>query len=328
MREQDLSASLSAQPHELVLEQSIGREGRLPTFRGGIIRDDAVVDPVAKALAAQADVVVVAVGFDSEIELESADREFALPPGQERLIRELAKVNPRVVVVLTSGGSVDVSGWRDSVPALIAAWYPGQEGGAALADVLLGKASPSGRLPVFPTPTKRVPRDDRNASPRPIGHALRGRRGKTAAWRAARRVRELGHLFCSAACGTGSVAPQLSASNSTTSSWRMSSRSFAFRPSPSMVMQMGQALAMVVAPVSMSCSVRLTARRARRRGCARGSSCRRSRRAPRRSWSLSRRRCPGPKASRRVASALPGRKSGSSLPGMRIPHFSRARTVA
>ncbi len=140
--------SLSAQPHELVLEQSIGREGRLPTFRGGIFRDDAVVDPVAKALAAQADVVVVAVGFDSEIELESADREFSLPPGQERLIRELGKVNPRVVVVLTSGGSVDVSGWRDSVPALIAAWYPGQEGGAALADVLLGKASPSGRLPI------------------------------------------------------------------------------------------------------------------------------------------------------------------------------------
>jgi beta-glucosidase len=140
--------SLSAQPHELVLEQSLGREGRLPTFRGGIVRDDDVVDPVAKALAAKADVVVVAVGFDSEIELESADREFALPPGQDRLIRELAKVNPRVVVVLTSGGSVDVSGWRSSVPALIAAWYPGQEGGAALADVLLGKATPSGRLPI------------------------------------------------------------------------------------------------------------------------------------------------------------------------------------
>ena len=140
--------SLSARPHELVLEQSIGREGRLPTFRGGIIRDDDVVDPVAKALAAKADVVVLAVGFDSEIELESSDREFSLPPGQDRLIRELAKVNPRTVVVLTSGGSVDISSWRNAVPALIAAWYPGQEGGAALADVLFGKATPSGRLPI------------------------------------------------------------------------------------------------------------------------------------------------------------------------------------
>ena len=140
--------SLSAQPHQLVLEQSLGRDGRLPTFRGGIFRDDDVVDPVAKALAAQADVVVLAAGFDAEIELESADREFELPPGQERLIRDVSKANPRTVVVLTSGGSVDVSGWRKSVPALIATWYPGQEGGAALADVLLGRATPSGRLPI------------------------------------------------------------------------------------------------------------------------------------------------------------------------------------
>lgn len=141
--------SLSGQPHQLVLEQSLGqRDKRLPTFRAGIIRDDDVVDPVAKALAAKADVVVVAAGFDSEIELESADREFALPPGQDRLIREIAKANPRTVVVLTSGGAVDVSRWQNAVPALIAAWYPGQEGGAALADVLLGKATPSGRLPI------------------------------------------------------------------------------------------------------------------------------------------------------------------------------------
>jgi beta-glucosidase len=93
-------------------------------------------------------VAVVAVGFDSEIETEGSDREFALPPGQDQLIREIAAVNRRTIVVLTSGGSVDVSGWLDRVPALIAAWYPGQEGGSALSDILLGKANPSGRLPI------------------------------------------------------------------------------------------------------------------------------------------------------------------------------------
>lgn len=143
-----LSVSLSAAPHELVLEQWPGRDGRLPPFRGGIVRDDDIVDPMAKELARNADVAVVAVGFDSEIEVEASDREFALPPGQDRLVREVAAANPRTIVVLTSGSSVDVSTWLDKVPALIAAWYPGQEGGAAFADVLLGRANPSGRLPI------------------------------------------------------------------------------------------------------------------------------------------------------------------------------------
>jgi beta-glucosidase len=142
-----LHVSLGVGPHQLVLEQWPGREGRLPAFRGGIVRDEDIVDPLAKRLAAQADVAVVAVGFDPEIETEGADREFALPPGQDQLVREIAAVNPRTIVVLTSGGAVDVSAWLDRVPALLAAWYPGQEGGAALSELLLGRASPSGRVP-------------------------------------------------------------------------------------------------------------------------------------------------------------------------------------
>jgi beta-glucosidase len=142
-----LHLSLSAAPHQLVLLQWPGREGRLPAFRAGIVRDDSIVDPLAKQLAAQADVAVVAVGFDSEIETEGADREFALPPGQDQLVREIAAVNPRTIVVLSAGGAVDASAWLEQVPALIAAWYPGQEGGAALSELLLGRANPSGRLP-------------------------------------------------------------------------------------------------------------------------------------------------------------------------------------
>lgn len=143
-----MHVNLSAAPHELVLEQWPGRDGRLPPFRGGIVPDDGIVEPAARELARSADVAVVAIGFDSEIELEASDREFALPPGQDQLVREIVAANPRTIVVITSGGSVDVSPWIDKVPALIAAWYPGQEGGAAFADVLFGRANPSGRLPI------------------------------------------------------------------------------------------------------------------------------------------------------------------------------------
>lgn len=143
-----VTLSLDARPHKVVLEQR-GRSqwlgGRL---RLGIARHGQMVDAETKKLAAAADVVVVAVGFDHETESEGSDRTFTLPPGQDELIRELAEVNKNTVVVLTSGGGVDMRGWLDRVPALIQAWYPGQEGGTALAQVLFGEVNPSGRLPV------------------------------------------------------------------------------------------------------------------------------------------------------------------------------------
>ncbi len=101
-----------------------------------------------KKLAARADAVVVAVGFDPTTESEGADRTFRLPPGQDELVRALTAANKRTVVVITSGGGVDMSAWLDSVPAVMQAWYPGQEGGTALAELLFGDANPSGRLPV------------------------------------------------------------------------------------------------------------------------------------------------------------------------------------
>jgi beta-glucosidase len=140
--------SLAAKPHRVIFEEAPGGERRLPFFRLGLIRDDAVIDPLALQLAARADAVVIAVGFDSDIETEATDREFALPPGQDRLIREIAAKNRNVIVVLTSGGSVDVSPWLGDIEALIAQWYPGQEGGTALAQLLLGRANFSGRLPI------------------------------------------------------------------------------------------------------------------------------------------------------------------------------------
>ena len=143
-----VSLTLEAAPHKVVLEQH-GRSqwlgGRL---RLGIARRGELVDAEAKKLAASADVVVVAAGFDPETESEGSDRTFALPLGQDELIREIAAANKNTVVVLTAGGGVDMSGWVDRVPSLIQAWYSGQEGGTALAQVLFGDVNPSGRLPV------------------------------------------------------------------------------------------------------------------------------------------------------------------------------------
>lgn len=139
---------LDVRPHKFVLEQH-GRSGWLGAkLRMGVIRPGQGIDAEARRLAAQADAVVVAVGFDPETESEGADRTFHLPPGQDDLIREVAAVNKNTVVVLTSGGSVDMTQWLDRVPALVQTWYAGQEGGRALAEILFGDVNPSGRLPV------------------------------------------------------------------------------------------------------------------------------------------------------------------------------------
>jgi beta-glucosidase len=139
---------LEATPHKIVLEHH-GRSNWLGTrLRLGIVPSSNVVDPEAKVLAAEADVVILAVGFDPETESESADRTFRLPPGQNELIRQMVAANRNTVVVITSGGAVDMEPWLDRVPSILQAWYPGQEGGTALAEVIFGDVNPSGRLPV------------------------------------------------------------------------------------------------------------------------------------------------------------------------------------
>ena len=101
----------------------------------------------ATRAAAAAQVAVVAVGFDDTSEGEGSDRTFALPEHQAALISAVAKANPNTVVVLNAGGNVDMSGWLPAVKGLVHAWYPGQEGGTALAEILFGKVNPSGKLP-------------------------------------------------------------------------------------------------------------------------------------------------------------------------------------
>ncbi len=97
---------------------------------------------------ANADVVVVSVGFDPKTEREGADRTFTLPPGQDALIEQIAAANSRTIVTLTGGGGMDTSRWLDKVPVLLHTWYPGQEGGTAVAQILFGQHDPEGKLPV------------------------------------------------------------------------------------------------------------------------------------------------------------------------------------
>jgi beta-glucosidase len=117
------------------------------TARFGISAATKALGKATKALVAKADAVVLCVGFDPSSEGEGGDRTFALPGGQDSYIQQIVSLNKNVVVVLTAGGNVDMTKWIDSVPALIHAWYAGQEGGTALAQILFGKVGPSGKLP-------------------------------------------------------------------------------------------------------------------------------------------------------------------------------------
>jgi beta-glucosidase len=113
---------------------------------------DPAVDPdaliaEAAAAAAGADVAIVVVGTTEETEHEGADREtLALPGHQDELVRRVAAANPRTVVVVNAGSPVEMP-WSGEVAAVLLAWFPGEEGGGALADVLLGRTEPGGRLP-------------------------------------------------------------------------------------------------------------------------------------------------------------------------------------
>ncbi|MFE7332152.1 beta-glucosidase [Streptomyces sp. NPDC057565] len=101
----------------------------------------------AVALAAESDIAVVVVGTTEAIESEGFDRPgLSLPSGQDELVRRVRAANPRTVVVVNSGAPVTMP-WLDEVSAVVLSWFPGQEFGHALADVLTGAREPGGRMP-------------------------------------------------------------------------------------------------------------------------------------------------------------------------------------
>ncbi|OQA27306.1 MAG: Xylan 1,4-beta-xylosidase precursor [Verrucomicrobia bacterium ADurb.Bin345] len=106
----------------------------------------------AAEMAAKSDAAIVFAGLSWQFEGEGADRaNLALPDGQVELIREVLEANPNTIIVLINGTPLVMNEWIEKARAVVEAWYPGQEGGHAIARILFGDVNPSGKLPVsFP----------------------------------------------------------------------------------------------------------------------------------------------------------------------------------
>ena len=102
-----------------------------------------------KKAARESDYVIAVLGINKSIEREGQDKkDLNLPADQEAFIKELFKANPKTIVVLVTGSPLSIN-WIDSnIPAIVNAWYPGEQGGTAVADVLFGDYNPAGRLPL------------------------------------------------------------------------------------------------------------------------------------------------------------------------------------
>lgn len=102
-----------------------------------------------KLMARNSDVAIVVLGVNKSIEMEGRDRTtLDLPSDQQHFIQEIYKANQNTIVVLIAGSSMAMSWIQDYIPAIVNAWYPGEQGGNAIADVLFGEYNPAGRLPL------------------------------------------------------------------------------------------------------------------------------------------------------------------------------------
>ncbi len=115
-----------------------------------IVREALYSDVEGSAQAAAAsDVAIVVVGINNQIENEGVDRyTLELPPAQMAFVQRIVKANPATIVVLQGGSPIACAWLKEHVPAIVMMWYAGEQGGPALADILLGRANPAGRLPI------------------------------------------------------------------------------------------------------------------------------------------------------------------------------------
>jgi beta-glucosidase len=134
----------------------------------GAVADQLSINKAAEA-AAKADVAIVVVGWthgynysvwaDNAYDAEDTDKpDMKMPFGQDALVKAVLKANPKAIIVLMGGGPIDMSEWIEQAQTVVQAWYPGMEGGNAIANVLFGKINPSGKLPMtFPKQLEDVP---------------------------------------------------------------------------------------------------------------------------------------------------------------------------
>lgn len=133
---------------------------------------DPGINPAEAVLAARRADIAIVFAIRAEGEgFDSAD--LSLPWGQDALIAAVASANANTVVVLETGNPVTMP-WRDSVNAIMQAWYPGQAGGQAVAEIVTGQVNPSGRLPItFPVDLGQTPRSQPRELGAPWGHRPR-----------------------------------------------------------------------------------------------------------------------------------------------------------
>jgi beta-glucosidase len=142
-----------------------------------VVHDDGSKLEKARDMAVSLDAVVIVAGFDYKDEGEAiikigGDRKImTLKPEDINLIEEVAKVNPNVIVVMHSGGSIITESWREKVKAILMLWYGGMEGGTALGEILFGDVNPSGKNPcTFPKSEDQLPPFDREAKKATYGY--------------------------------------------------------------------------------------------------------------------------------------------------------------
>jgi beta-glucosidase len=144
--------------HAIRLEyfESTGNARLKLLWNAGAADDAAERIAEAVALARESAIAIVAAGIE---EGEFRDRAFLRLPGrQEELLHRVAATGTPVVVVLIGGSAITMSSWIERVAAIVDAWYPGEQGGNAIADVLFGDANPAGRLPItFPVAEGQLP---------------------------------------------------------------------------------------------------------------------------------------------------------------------------
>ena len=147
----------SSQEGYMLLEMKAGQlykfELQHQNLGGSIYAEMAFESPMVEALAdaevyKNADCIVVCLGHNNRTEKENHDRTFELPRGQVDYLKEILKHNKNVVVVLNGGGAIEMASWMNDVKAVLMAWYPGQQGGLAISEIITGKISPSGKLPI------------------------------------------------------------------------------------------------------------------------------------------------------------------------------------
>jgi len=132
------------------IKNKLGAGAQASSTTGCGVTEAAKPAEIEKAVGAAkaADVAFLFLGTNGRVEAEGRDREsLGLPGAQEELLKAVAKANPKTVVVLMNAGPLSVAWAKDNVPAILEAWYPGEEGGTAIADVLFGDCNPGGRLP-------------------------------------------------------------------------------------------------------------------------------------------------------------------------------------